>query len=337
MRRGFGGQAAVIDAPEATRDCAYLDEQGRCSAKQMSPPPEVCRDCRERVGRSDPKFTELWRDPLVVLDRRRTPASDQLRGLLAGGSAFLMGGGPSANELPLELLARRGCWTLGVNNAAGHPRVRPQAFVCSDPPQKFSHSVWLDPAVMKFVPTPKLGGSRCKLRRKVEGRFEPLDRTVSQCPNVWAFERWSWLWPDRRFFEGDGAMWGNHSAGVERTGQPKTVCTMLLGLRLLYFLGARRVYLVGVDFRMGPGYGYSFGQERDASACATNNSQFHVVNGWLCEMVRVRAFEAFGLEVFNCFEHSGLRAFPYVPFEEAVAEARGLCEDVPDLSGWYQK
>ena len=297
----------------------------------------ACDACPDRLTSDDRKFNERWRDPLVLITRRREPASDQLRDLLAGGSAFLMGGGPSANSLPLELLSRRGCWTMAVNNVAGHPKVRPQAFVCSDPPSKFSHSVWLDPMIMKFVPTAKLGGRRARLREKRDGQFIPMARTTAECPNVWGFQRYSWLYPDDRFFTADGACWGNHASGTEMTKQPKTVCTMLLALRLLRFLGARRVYLVGVDFTMSPTWGYSFGQGRDEAASTSNNAQFIVVNRWLCEMAEGGTFARFGLEVYNTYELSGLRAFPYVPFEDAVAEARGSIEDVPDLQGWYEK
>ena len=130
-------------------------------------------------------------------------------------------------------------------------------------------------------------------------------------------------------------MWGNHKSGVERTGEAKTVCTMLLGLRLLYYLGARRIYLLGVDFRMTPDAGYSFGQARDDGACRSNSGQFVVVNDWLCKMQEGGVFEQFGLSVYNCYENSGLRAFPYVPFVGAVEDCRGGCEIIPDLRQWY--
>jgi hypothetical protein len=297
-----------------------------------------CDVCQDSLKIGDKKFNERWQDPLVLITRRREPASDQLRDLLAGGSAFLMGGGPSANSLPLERLGDRGCWTMAVNNVAGHPKVRPQAFVCSDPPSKFSHSIWLDPAVMKFVPTAKLGGRRARLReKKPDGTFVPLAKTTADCPNVWGFQRYSWLFPDDRFFTADGCCWGNHASGTEMTKQPKTVCTMLLAMRLLKFLGARRIYLVGVDFTMSPSWGYSFGQSRDQAASASNNAQFIVVNQWLCKMQEIGVFDRFGLEIYNTFQHSGLRAFPYVPFEAAVTEAQGVIETTPDLRDWYQK
>jgi hypothetical protein len=209
--------------------------------------------------------------------------------------------------------------------------------VCSDPPQKFSHSIWLDPGIMKFVPTPKLNGKRAHLRQKIDGEFQPLQRSVDDCPNVWAFNRLSWLFPDDRFLTADGACWGNHQHGTELTGQPKTVCTMLLALRLLIYLGARRIYLVGVDFCMTPGSGYSFAQARDAEAQRANNAQYLVVNQWLCTMQEAGVFARFGVKVFNCNPASGLRAFPHAPFTAAVQEATGVVEEIPDLAGWYDK
>jgi len=122
---------------------------------------------------------------------------------------------------------------------------------------------------------------------------------------------------------------------VQRTGQPKSVCTMLLGLRVLYYLGARRVYLLGVDFRMSPDYGYSFNHARDEGASAGNNNIYAVVNRWLCEMQEKGVFDRFGLTVLNCYQNSGLRAFPHCPFEDAVKDAVGIIEEIPDLSHWY--
>ena len=48
-------------------------------------------------------------------------------------------------------------------------------------------------------------------------------------------------------------------------------------------------------------------------------------------------FNRFGVNFFNCYEKSGLRAFPYVPFEDALIDVCGLVEEVPDLAGFYEK
>jgi hypothetical protein len=195
--------------------CAYgsgMDGKPGCALHQVADPGR-CVNCTTLLRVDDEGFAAKWQDPLTVLGRDRS-LTISLRNLLAGSPAFLVGGGPSANDLPLELLGRRGVFSLAVNNAAGHPRIRPQAFVCSDPPKKFTHSVWLDPGVMKFIPTPKLDAKRGRLRQRFNGEFKPLDRTTLQTPNTWAFKRWSWLEPNDKFFLTDGACWGNHQTGA---------------------------------------------------------------------------------------------------------------------------
>lgn len=311
--------------------CAYEKDGSGCYLHKQS-----CEKCKDRLSIDDPEFSKKWVDPLLVTDRNQKPV-ECLRDMLAGTSVFLACGGPSANDVALEQLNGRGTWTLAINNMAAHHRFRPQAFLFSDPPSKFSSSIWLDPGIMKFAPIPKLRGRRGGIRRKVDGKFEQLDVRTYQCPNVWGFQRDSWLWPDDRFFLTESACWGNHNAGVKKTGQPKTVCTMLLGLRLLRYLGARRVFLIGVDFRMSPDYGYAFGQERDSEAAHSNNAQFKVVNDWLVEMQRNGTFSRFGMEILNCNQFSSLRAFPYIPFDEAMIIGRGMVEEFPDTAGWYEK
>jgi len=300
-----------------------------------------CSTCSKKLTKEDEKYSI---DPLEVIDRRRG-RTDALRGLLGGRSVFLACSGPCANLLPLEQLNRRGIWTMSVNNMAGHSQFRPQAFVCSDPPLKFSHSIWLDPQIMKFVPTPKLNGSRAALKKKVgPGKFEQMGLRVSDCPNVWGFRRESWLTPDDEFFISSGACWGNQNAGVKRTGLQKVVNTMFLAMRLVHYLGAYRVFLIGCDFRMGSDYGYAFPQAIEHKRPEAknkwerwDNSQYAVANEWLCQMQRDGVFQRFGIEFYNCFQGSSLRAFPYVPFEQAIVECQGDVEDKPDLSEWYEK
>ena len=48
-------------------------------------------------------------------------------------------------------------------------------------------------------------------------------------------------------------------------------------------------------------------------------------------------FKQFGLEIYNTYEHSGLRAFPYMPFDDAIGIATKRVEQKPSLSGWYDK
>ena len=115
---------------------------------------------------------------------------------------------------------------------------------------------------------------------------------------------------------------------------------MLLGFRLLYYLGSRRIFLLGADFEMKCGIGatgnYAFGQQRDDDAIKSNNRQFEITNGWLTALEPT--FREFGLEVYNCNPVSGLTAFGHVPFADALEDCRGMVPaDEFDLAGWYEK
>ena len=334
--------------------CVYLkpndDSQSECYVHGKCEPDghqhASCKDCKEKLLPDNPKFSTQFIDHLNVQDRNRQP-TDSLRDILNGRSAFLICGGPSADDNELELLNQRGVFSLAINNMAGYHRFRPNVFVCSDPPSKFHNGIWEDPSIMKILPTPKLRPRRGRLRAKEGDAFVALERDgelVNACdsPNVWGFERRGWLRPDDSFFTEPSAAWGNQDKGTRLTGEPKTVCTMLLGMRLLYYLGCRRMFLLGVDFRMVGDRkllaNYAFDEERDLEAIRSNNAQFQVVGEWLCKMERDGVFRRFGLEVYNTYRESGLRAFPFVPFADALTDVRKWMPDEPyDLRNWYKK
>jgi hypothetical protein len=272
-------------------------------------------------------------DPLLVYDRHGEPAGHVLRDLWRPAAAFLVGGGPSLNRLPYELLAERGIVSLGINNVCGKVPVR--AFVCSDPPEKFHHGIFFDPAMLKFVPQPKL---RKRVRAKLpDGSFCWTTFRVGDCPNVWGFSRRAEFDP-AQFLTTQYATWGNDDEAVAKNGRPKILFTFFLALRLLHYLGVRRIYLLGVDFTMhdGPGGGYAFEQSRWASSVGGNQSIYRVAAAMCAELRPV--FDRSGLEVYNCNQESGLAVWPYVPFTEALEDCRGMTPREPyDLSGWYEK
>ena len=151
---------------QAVHGCKIYD---RCKLTKGGRKYTSCDQCKTRLYMSDKDFADKWIDPLPLTDQRKH-TTDALQGMLKGTSAFLVCGGPSGRE-HLSKLGRRGAFSLAVNNVAGNI-VRPQAFVCSDPPRKFSHSIWCDPAIMKFIPTPKLHGRRGELGEKHDGVFQ---------------------------------------------------------------------------------------------------------------------------------------------------------------------
>lgn len=292
-------------------------------------------------------------DRLTVYDANGT-ITTALKNLWRGCAAFYCCGGPSIKQLDYMRLAERGICSLGLNNIAGLVPVK--AFTFTDPPEKFHFGIWRDPGILKLCPKPKLTHKgRGQTREKLpDGSFKYLEKKTPDYPNVWGYERRDWHTPEE-FFTGLGGEWkdgqwksndlpaatvGNADAGVKKTGRPKIICSMFLGLRLLHYLGVRRVYLLGVDFHMDPSKGqlgnYAFDELRDAKACESNNAIYHHANDMLVEM-RPR-FDAAGFHVFNCNQHSHCRAFDYVPFSEALDDCRnGVPAGELDLTGWYQK
>lgn len=270
------------------------------------------------------------RDPLKVVTRDGQPAN--LSGLWAGASGFLVCGGPSVNRIPglHDRLRERGIVSLAVNNSAAYLPVRAMTF--SDPPEKFHQAIFFDPAMMKFVPLPKLG--RGKVRVKLpDGSFKFTGLNVRDCPNVWGYER-DCEFVAKDYLNRSAATWGNNNQGVKKTGGPKLLFTMLLGLRLMHYLGCRRVFLLGADFRMTPEAGYSFQQGRTPGAALSNNNSYRVANEFFTQLRPV--LEEAGLIVENVNPESHLEAFDFRPVDEAWRLARGYVPEGPfDLDGWY--
>lgn len=279
-------------------------------------------------------------DPLEWTDRWKNPIGHLLRDLWRPNPGFLVCGGPSLQQIDLGFLRERGIVSLGINNVSGYAPVRAMTF--SDPPEKFCHGVFFDPAIMKLVPVPKLG-KRVRAK-KPDGTFGFTSLRVQDCPNVWGYRRNS-VWDAERFLTSEHASWGNGKKGMEENGRERILFTFFLGLRLMHYLGCRQVYLLGVDFNMTPtedgsgAAGYAFRERRHEGAARGNNSSYRKANAMCAELRPI--LDAAGFHVYNCNPDSHLTAFDYVPLEQAKQAARGLVppEPWPDdmLLGWYSK
>jgi hypothetical protein len=219
-----------------------------------------------------------------------------------GRSAFLIAGGPSFATLDHSLLRQPGILTMGLNNSV--KTFRPNLWVSVDPPDRFLRSVWLDPTILKFVPI-------CHAKKFIfnSDSWEFMDMRVGDCPNVVYYKR-NEHFKARQFLWEDCVNWGNH----KKHGSGRSV--MLAALRILFILGIRRVYLLGVDFNMSETNRYHFAQDRSAGAIKGNNFTFRVLNERL-EKLRPY-FEKEDFLVLNCNPCSNLKAFDFIPYEEAV-------------------
>jgi hypothetical protein len=215
-------------------------------------------------------------------------------------TAFLVGRGWSASPLRWKSIADSGVTTMAVND---YPQgVRPRYWCTGDPPHYFDRRIWLDPQVMKFCP---FEYSHMYLPRS--SAYGPDNQlTPRQCPNIHYFHK-SCNDDPWEFLQTPWLSWGTLSMGegtpyMDERGDVRS--SMLIGIRLLFHLGIRNVYLLGCDF----------------TPTDHPNPEYYGILSTQLKTLR-GVFERYGLRVLNANEDSHLRVFDIVPFEDALKEA----------------
>lgn len=257
-----------------------------------------------------------------------------------GASCFVILTGPSALQHDLSMLRRRGIFTFGVNNSPAI--VRPNAWTCVDPVEKFHSAIWLDPHVAKFVNSRRLDSHLRKKESGKEGsKFLPLKlnngktATPKDMPNVISTIRNANFRPAQWLGE-PSINWGNAKKAARKNKLVRDLNVMLCVLKTAYALGFRAVYLIGCDFTMRPEQCYSFATSKTEGQAASNNAKY----GRLAMMLAMLQphFDAAGFHVFNCNPKSGLTIFPVCSYQEAIEAASGhVPQDPLDTMDWYLK
>jgi hypothetical protein len=191
---------------------------------------------------------------------------------------------------------------MGMNNSVR--TFRPNLWICVDAPDHFVRSVWLDPTIMKFVP---VGHANRKIFNSDEWKF--MDLNAGDCPNMVYFKRNEHFKANQFLWE-DTINWGNH----KKLGGGRSV--MMAALRILFTLGIRRVYLLGVDFKMDEQTRYHFEQDRNKGSINGNNATYRHLNKRFAKLQPY--FKKENFLVYNCNPDSNLKAFPYMPFDTAI-------------------
>lgn len=264
----------------------------------------------------------------------REGAEVNLTGMYKGRSAFLLASGPSFKNIRSKTLRRPGAWVMTLNNAVAS--FRGNAAIIVDDPSRFTYSMWLDPKITKFVPVSHwdkpLWDNR--LLTKPDGTkvqmWQPAPLRVGDCPSVLGYRRNEKFVAARYLYE-DTINWGCH----KDFGGSRSV--MLAALRILFLMGFRTVYLLGVDFEMSDEKKYHFDEERTPSAIKGNMSTYEKLMQWFAELQPY--FLAENFHVFNCNPQSRLKAFPFMEYGEAL---RAVDSEVGDVSaertmGLYSK
>lgn len=261
----------------------------------------------------------------------RECAQLNLVGQYKGASAFLILNGPSlvSGDYDLSLLKSPGVITYGVNN--GPATFRPTFWSCVDDPHRFLKSIWLDPAITKFVPHAHAEKSIFDNETWEVMKEDGKNILVGECPNCIYFHRNEKFEASRWLFE-DKLNWGN--SGQHGGGRS----VMLPAMRILFLLGFRRVYLLGADFKMSESYTYHFDEQRAKGAVKGNNETYKKMAEEYFPSLKP-LFDEEGFEVFNCTKDSGLKCFPYLSFNDAIKEATEKLGDVQNQRtyGMYVK
>jgi hypothetical protein len=248
-----------------------------------------------------------------------------------GSQVFLVCSGPSLKDHDLSLLSRRGIVTMAINNAWSV--IRPNLWVCVDDPGNFLDVGWKDPSIIKFAP---FGHLHKNLQvKEPNGSFRPSQFKVSDMPSVYYFRR-NEKFEVNNFLHQNTINWGNKDADTDELGNKGGRSVMLAAIRLLYYLGFRRVYLLGVDFKMENGkQNYAFAQDRSTSSIKGNNNTYNALNSRFKAMSQI--FEQNDFKVFNCNPQSGLTAFPFMNYQQAIDAASSRFQKDMDTEGWYDR
>jgi hypothetical protein len=210
------------------------------------------------------------------------------------GSIALIGGAPNIKTLDLSLLAIP---TWCINNSAS--LVKHPTFSChSDMPGCFYPEVLTSPLTMKFI-------NQCRWKETVNGV-------------LWRDITGTLFYPTHTNFTPKTILDWWH-------GFPWTKDIVSLSISLLYYLGFRKIYLLGCRFKLDE-KDYAWEHKlTDAQREWNRRTYLNVVN----KLISYKSvYESHGLQIISCTEDSLLNtSFPVITFdglliEEAVKQSQ---------------
>lgn len=212
--------------------------------------------------------------------------------------AFLVGRGWSASVENRQKIADAGIPVMAINDyPANGPK--PEYWCTGDPCNYFGERIWTDPDVMKFSPF----DFRMSERPREDAYAPRFDATAA--PNIHFFHHVNNETEYESWLHTPWIAWGStiHGPNVPKQFYSKGAArsSMLIGLRLLWHLGYREVYLLGCD----------------CTPHAHPAPEYWNTIFYLLDQIKP-TFQRFGFNVYQTNVHSHLRSFEFRDIEEAL-------------------
>lgn len=211
--------------------------------------------------------------------------------------AFLIGRGWSATPARRKIIAESGISAMAINDFPKRGP-KPRYFVCGDGPAYYGQRIWRDADIMKFCPI-RASETLCPREDAYAPKYTPRDAPNTFFHNQVTNEVDPENWLHKPWINWGATIAGEHVPAVfHDKGAARS--SMLLGIRLLWHLGYRIIYMVGCDCAQHPASQY-----------------WPAILDYLGKLAPT--FERYGLKVIQTNPDAHLRHFPIVPFEEVMA------------------
>jgi len=257
--------------------------------------------------------------------------SINLKNLYENSNLFLILSGPSIKKLDLSLLNKRGILTMGVNNSWAI--YKPNLWTIIDPITKMHFDGWNDPSILKFIP---LQSYNERLRNKKNNKFETTRFRTNDMPGVFYYIRSITGFNPNTFLNENFVNIGSSKIEPDVYGIYNQRCVMLAAFKIAYYLGIRKIFLLGADFKMEEGQNnYSFPQHRSTLSINGNNKLYKTMN------TRFNGIEklfniSHNLKIYNCNPDSNLKSFEFIDFNKAISLVTKTFSENMDTYGWYE-
>lgn len=277
----IGKWDAVTDTPEMARE-PYPDELDDRIAK-----PDL------RGATSIPAKPSLFNAHMQAVN---------LRDFLRGGKAVFLGRGPSLAAVDLERLKDPALVTIGVNNVTEVFPV-PTVWLCVDPPVAFPGPHWTTSRCLKLIPAEFIDHVIPGV-----GRVGDQPATVFYIRNA--------RFRAERFLTEPTWNYGCDADATDDAGQCCGRSVMLPMFKAAWFLGIKRLALLGCDFRMDGSRPYVDRAGKEPPGVATNNDAYRILDARFARLRPV--LETAGLAVANATEGSDLTAFDRMNLDDFI-------------------